>query len=240
MKKFLHPLIFLLFILFLFSSTQTFAQCSAGEAEVTVKVHTDKWGSEVTWTLKAGSETLLSGGPYLDGSEREDIQSVCVTEGTELIFQINDSYGDGICSGSGNGYYQIIAYDFIFRENCDYGKGETYTFILESPADLDAELLQINFTDYISQEFILRGEIYNNGLTDLTSIDLSWQINSGTINTQTITGFTVLSNQSVVIEHPTQIQFADSLVSEEITIWISNPNTLADENTSNDTIRKAV
>ncbi|PLX12156.1 MAG: hypothetical protein C0597_13870 [Marinilabiliales bacterium] len=240
MKNFLHPVILLLFIFTLFYSIESSAQCSAGEEEVTVKIHTDKWGSEITWNLKAGSETLLSGGPYADGSEIDDIQSVCVTEVTVLTFDIKDSYGDGICSGSGDGYYQIIAYDFIFKENCNYGRGETYTFTLESPSDLDGELSGINFSDYISQEYTLKGVLYNNGLTDITSIDLSWQINNGTINKQTITGFSVSSNQSLEIEHPTQIQFADSLISEEITIWISNPNALTDENTSNDTIIKAV
>lgn len=238
MKKLLHPL-FLLLLVSLFTNNVN-AQCESGEAEVTIKIHTDNWGSEITWTLSDESGTLLSGGPYADESEIDDIKKVCVTEGTELTFEINDSYGDGICSGSGEGYYQIIAYDFIFFENCDYGSGETVVFTLESPADIDAQLSAVNFGDYISQEFQLKGTIYNNGLNDITALDFNWQINNGTLNTQTITGLTISSNQTDVIEHPTTIQFEDSLVSEQIKVWISNPNASVDENNENDTISQTV
>jgi hypothetical protein len=238
MKNFLHLFIFLLFSLVF--TYESYSQCSAGEEEVTVKIHTDTWGSEITWNLKSPSETLLTGGPYADGSELEDIQTVCVPEGTVLTFTINDSQNDGICIGSGEAKYQIIAYNFIFAENCDYGSGETFEFTLESPAEIDAKLSWINIGDYISQEFTLKGTIYNNGLTDLTTVDFSWQIEAGIINTQTISGFSISSNQSVGIEYPTDIEFEDSLVTKKINIWISNPNGSADENTANDTIIRTV
>jgi hypothetical protein len=238
MKNLLHPFILLLLASLFISKVN--AQCESGEAEVTIKIHTDNWGSEITWTLSDESGALLSGGPYDDESEIDDIKKVCVTEGTELTFEINDSYGDGICSGSGDGYYQIIAYDFIFFENCDYGDGETVVFTLEPPADIDVQLSAVNFGEYISQEFQLNGTIYNNGLNNITTVDFNWQIEDGAINTQTITGLSISSNQTDVIDHPTAIQFEDSLVNEKVKVWISNPNSSVDENNENDTITQTV
>ncbi len=75
----------------------------------------DRWGSEITWTLKnqAGT-TLFSGGPYTDAS----------SNGTRVLVSnqvwnlpangcyyltINDSYGDGLFDGAGQGYYTVTA-----------------------------------------------------------------------------------------------------------------------------------
>lgn len=240
MKKLLHSLILLVLIFSLFTSLNTHAQCSAGEEEVTINLHTDTWGSEITWSLSSPTETLLSGGPYSNGAELDDVQSVCVTVGTELTFTINDSQNDGICIASGEAKYQIIAYDFIFFENCDYGGGESIVFTLESPPDIDAKLTDININNYITQEFTLKGSIYNNGLNNITAIDFNWQIEGESTNSVSFADLNLASNKSQEIEHSTQIAFEDSLVTKKLYVWISNPNGLSDEDNSNDTIIKTV
>jgi hypothetical protein len=76
------------------------------------RLQQDLWGSETTWELKNGSGTVLhSGGPYTDKSTLP--LPALITENWTLAsnqcytFTINDSMGDGICCGGGDGYYDI-------------------------------------------------------------------------------------------------------------------------------------
>lgn len=73
----------------------------------------DRWGSEISWTLKnASGATLQSGGPYTDAA----------TEGTQTLVNnqtwtlpangcyyltVTDSYGDGLYDGVAQGYYTV-------------------------------------------------------------------------------------------------------------------------------------
>lgn len=68
----------------------------------------DDYGSEVTWELKELGQVLFSGGPYeddLDGTEV--VVDLCLTDGC-YIFEISDSYGDGLCCEYGEGGWTIL------------------------------------------------------------------------------------------------------------------------------------
>ena len=68
----------------------------------------DDYGSEVTWELKELGQVLFSGGPYeddLDGTEV--VVDFCLTDGC-YIFEISDSYGDGLCCEYGEGAWTIL------------------------------------------------------------------------------------------------------------------------------------
>ncbi len=92
----------LLLIGFLISGF-SFGQCPTGEVQVKVDVLTDNWGYETSWTLSAqGGAILLQGGQggvYASDSSYSD--RICVTEGSCLIFEIFDTYGDGIYAPNG-------------------------------------------------------------------------------------------------------------------------------------------
>ena len=87
--------------------SETFAQCEAGQSVVVVEILTDNYPGEITWTLSDANGQLLSGGPYgSTGTMYTD--TVCIEGADEtpcLQFVINDSYGDGICCGYGQGAY---------------------------------------------------------------------------------------------------------------------------------------
>lgn len=78
----------------------------------------DFWGDETTWNIKDESGVIkYSGGPY-PGKHNEVLPlPVLKTEDWTLAsnqcytFTINDSQGDGICCGGGNGYYTIKSSD---------------------------------------------------------------------------------------------------------------------------------
>jgi hypothetical protein len=81
--------------------------------DVTFTLQLDKYGSEVTWTLKDGSgATIKNGGSYPDKPNLP--LPTLITENWILnnnqcyTFTINDSQSDGICCGdSGDGYFEL-------------------------------------------------------------------------------------------------------------------------------------
>jgi hypothetical protein len=84
----------------------------ANGSSATVKVTTDRYGSETTWTVKnSAGTTVASGGPYTDGTAntaypQADVNfNLVANECYSLV--VNDGYGDGYDSGYGNGNIEI-------------------------------------------------------------------------------------------------------------------------------------
>ncbi|MDA0941037.1 MAG: hypothetical protein O2990_08540, partial [Bacteroidetes bacterium] len=106
------------------------AQCAAGETEVMVEILTDNYPGEITWTLSDANGTLLSGGPYsTQGTTYTDV--VCIDGAVEfpcLQFVINDSYGDGICCGYGNGAYTLYMDGAAVATGGNYGQQDIVQF----------------------------------------------------------------------------------------------------------------
>ena len=105
-------------------------QCAAGETEVVVEILTDNYPGEITWTLSDANGTLLSGGPYgSTGTTYTD--AVCIDGTVEfpcLQFVINDSYGDGICCGYGNGAYTLYMDGVAVATGGNYGQQDIVQF----------------------------------------------------------------------------------------------------------------
>ena len=107
-----YSILFSGIILLLSTSTSTSisAQCVEGESEVVVQILTDNYPGETTWTLSDASGELLTGGPY-SASNTTYTASACIPNIDEpscLQFVIDDSYGDGICCGYGNGDFTLL------------------------------------------------------------------------------------------------------------------------------------
>lgn len=83
------------------------------EEEFTIEIAQDKHGNQITWEVKASDHTVLvSGGPYKAllsgaGGIKVHTEKVVLTTGDCVKFTINDSNGDGINCGYGEGYYKI-------------------------------------------------------------------------------------------------------------------------------------
>ncbi len=108
---------------------------------VYVAVKADQWGNEVSWKLYDSTRTnvLLESDPFTDGQLQ--VKSLNVDLNNCYIFEIKDSYGDGICCSEGNGFYAItktnpgqpqsvgaIASSSIIKSGGSYGSGENVTF----------------------------------------------------------------------------------------------------------------
>lgn len=78
---------------------------------VDLSLTTDRWGSEITWSLTNTAEniTFYTGGPYTDlpsGSGATYNASFCLADGC-YHFIIEDSFGDGI-AGTPDGHYELV------------------------------------------------------------------------------------------------------------------------------------
>eukprot|EP00984_Skeletonema_dohrnii_P018057 scaffold8343_cov94-Skeletonema_dohrnii-CCMP3373.AAC.5 len=82
--------------------------CSNSLKKVQVDIVTDNYPGETTWTVtdKCGSAgAILSGGTYSDANSPFS-KNVCAAAG-QYEFKIDDTYGDGICCGYGQGSYSV-------------------------------------------------------------------------------------------------------------------------------------
>jgi hypothetical protein len=86
----------------LFLSISMFArgQCPPGKNQVVVFIQPDNYPGETSWSLKDQNGLLIMSGGYIG-------DTACVDTGTCLIFEIEDTFGDGICCSFGNGFYTV-------------------------------------------------------------------------------------------------------------------------------------
>lgn len=96
--------------------------CPVGEKRVVLDLIADNYPNEMSWTIKNGSTnaTLASGTTM--GT------TLCVPENTCLVFKINDSYGDGICCGYGNGNYALYYDGALIATGGNYGSSDEIIF----------------------------------------------------------------------------------------------------------------
>lgn len=97
------------------TQTKPISIASTGAStNLTVKMTTDRYGSELTWKLFNSSNTeVASGGPYTDAAgngayPQPDVQ-VTVANNECYHAVVYDSYGDGFDSGYGNGDFKIVS-----------------------------------------------------------------------------------------------------------------------------------
>jgi hypothetical protein len=81
-----------------------------------VKITSDRYGSESTWKIRRGNNSVLaSGGPYADlaanGVTIQPPVTVNLTAADCYKFEMLDSYGDGICCQYGDGGYEVTTSD---------------------------------------------------------------------------------------------------------------------------------
>ena len=87
-------------LIFLSLSFSAFSQCAPGQDWVVVEIVPDMYPLETSWSLMD-----LNGNVLLSGAANSD--SVCIPDSLCFRFRIQDTYGDGICCGWGQGSYTV-------------------------------------------------------------------------------------------------------------------------------------
>ncbi len=101
-----------------------------------LKLTTDRYASETSWTIKDESGTVLHSSPnYNDlaasGTVTRDYYFVLEKDNC-YTFEIKDSYGDGICGGYGAGLYEFSAGAQLLASGCDFSNKESFNFSTEA------------------------------------------------------------------------------------------------------------
>jgi len=100
--------------------------CNQGTVEV--KIMTDNYPAETSWTLEetASEENVGSGGGY-SSANTEYVAEICVAD-VEHTFTISDTYGDGMCCSYGTGSYTVNYNGIEVASGAQYGLEETKKF----------------------------------------------------------------------------------------------------------------
>lgn len=125
--------------------------------EIELAIVLDAYGIETTWEIRDTSgELQYSGGPYPNTTNGTLInKSLCLKEGC-YVFEIRDTYGDGICCDYGEGYYALTdTSGLLLATGGEYGTGEEVTFCLPvgEPGPGDNNCTPIDFLAYEIQPF---------------------------------------------------------------------------------------
>lgn len=104
------------------------------EAEVQLTLQLDQYPDETSWEIRTTTgEVLLSGGPYPSSDRNKKLVLNECLPAECLVFEIKDSYGDGICCNYINGFYELKdANGKLLISGGNFGNSETKTFCLNN------------------------------------------------------------------------------------------------------------
>jgi len=102
----------LLLILFIFTSVRTFASCNVGYTEIIVQIIPDSWPYETTWSIVDLGGNVLDSGDYVG-------DTICIPNGSCVMFTIYDQYGDGIYAPGGY---------WLFADGVQIAHGDAFGF----------------------------------------------------------------------------------------------------------------
>lgn len=118
-------------LIIFFLSFYGVSQCLPSQIEVKIVLTTDNYASETSWQLKDKLGNVLLTNPVLTNATTFT-SSICTSSASCLVFTINDSFGDGICCGYGNGNFQIYV-NGVLQTNHPGSFASTYSYYFNCP-----------------------------------------------------------------------------------------------------------
>ena len=126
----------------------THAQCSESESELVIEIMTDGYPGETTWEVIMDGAIVLSGGPYSEAGVLI-VETLCFPSEDQpcIQFEIFDSYGDGICCGYGDGFYNVTLDGELMATGGDFGNAGGAIFACE-PGETCNDAIELTADDY--------------------------------------------------------------------------------------------
>jgi hypothetical protein len=132
-------------------------------------VRFDNYPEDISWSLidETDALTILSDSNYVITNSIIS-QNFTAVNGHCYAFKMTDSYGDGLCCGSGQGYYELkIGNLRILREN-------EFTFESGTKFNFEEGVIAINPTENIDFDF----DVFPNPANAFLNIKLKGELNS--------------------------------------------------------------
>ena len=144
-----------------------------------------------------------------------------------------DSYGDAGFS------FDVLVNGYVIEHfETMSGSNFAFTFQASEPQPKDLELYSIK-SPYVNDtegSKVIDGVIFNRGTETVSSFDINYQIDGGSIFTHSLTGLSIDNFTSYHYEHTDSWDATTGF--HEIKAWVSNVNGSDDQNNQNDTLYK--
>ena len=173
----------------------------------------------------------------------------------------NDDISIGVATRSGGGDWNIawqitpsgnidaeelyitINNDDVGAEDfqlCFFVKGELtgiYYWSIDDVAlfsayNTDCEMETVTTYPFILEPVLIDGVVCNKGLSPITSIEVSWQVDNGAIHTSSYSGFSIDLGEKYEFECPDLFNYP--IGTYDVNVWLSSVNGTTDDNTDND------
>jgi hypothetical protein len=185
-------------------------------------------------------DTISAGGPYiwLASASTHLLTQLNATTGvpTGLVHDLidvdpNGGYGGGLFIQE-NIVSGTVTLGGLIQNTAIYG----YDLATTASDSFDLEMTSLNIPNLIpiNQNTNIAGEITNQGSQTITSYTLNYSVDNGTTVTDNVTGVSIASYQTVNFTHSTPYVATSGM--HNIKVWVSNPNGVADQNPTNDTL----
>mgnify|MGYP000014602864 FL=1 len=241
-------------ILIAMLSIYTFAQCPAGQTEVSMDISTDGYGYEIYLELvPSGSScgsgaAIFIGGNSLVGCNANSATSGgysnnttinagpwCLNNSASYDILSRDGYGDG-----GAGFVVNIATMPLYTFSAS-AANETFSFTVTPPPAIDGAMQHVETPAYVYMSNVdVKGKIKNQGSTAINTIDVNYTINGGTTFTQNLSSLNIAPFTTYDFTHPTP-WYPSAIGAYTLDLWISNINGQgADAVPSNDNLTKTI
>ncbi len=196
-------------------------------------------------TYGTAYDTISAGGPYIwaisaGNPANSTIFQIQVSTGTQTGLTHDITTDIAPASGSLGGGLWIepgivsgtVTLGGLVQGQSIFG----YDLATTASDSFDLEMTNLNIPNLspINQNTDIKGTITNQGTETITSYNLNYQVDNGSVVTQNITGANIASFQTYNFTHSTP--FVATAGMHTIAVWTSNINGHIDQNPSNDTL----
>ena len=182
------------------------------------------------------------GGPFLwafdQGGNGADIVQLDMSGNpTGVTHDSNSDLNGGGISGLAGGLF--ICDNFVSGTTSMVGinQGESlFSYELADPFAIDVAGVAVTTDPYLqisNAPFTISGEVRNEGLNTITSMDINYSINGGAAVTESLSGLNIALGSNYTFDH-SSTWTPTATGTYQIDIWASNINGSADMNTAND------
>ncbi len=218
--------------------------------------------AKFTWTNGNNYSRLVSPAVDLTGFE-----SVALRFKHYLDNYGGGNYSIGVATTSGGGDWNIVWQEFpnnhvgpeellITIDNDDVGASDfQFCFVIEgnlynlnywyidnivlfSPYPLDAEMQAITTYPFVAGPTAVEGTIINNGTTNISSLEVSWQVGTGDIYTTEFTGLDLDIGDA--FSYTCDDLFDFPIGNYDLSVWVASVNGVMDDNPDNDLLSKNI
>lgn len=219
-------------VLCLMVSTFIFAQHT-----ITINLTTDQYGSETSWAVYDVSGTspveIADGGPYTNVSQQQTIAPISVDGTGCYVFEIYDSYGDGMQAGFGYGSYAVFYDGVQVASGGDFGAVNTHHIGGDGCLSDEIALIDITSPSFcqLNNSLEISGYIGGYG-TSTTSYDVTYKIDNGDWVTDHNVTCNIGMYQTHAFTHNIPATFTTA-GTHTVTVKVHSPNGVTDDESDN-------